>query len=41
MRGAGESRDDAPEAMAIGVYGMVHGLDTLCPGVMGGVSTGR
>jgi hypothetical protein len=37
----GENRDDAPEDMAIGVYGMVHGLDAPCPGVVGDLSAGR
>jgi len=39
--GVDEIRDGAPEDMAVGVYVVSPGLDDLCQGAVGGVSTGR
>ena len=40
MRETGESRDEAPEDMAVHVYGVVHGLGPPRPGIVGGISAG-
>ena len=38
---AGESWNDTPKDMAVGVHGLVRGLDAPGPGVVGDLSTGR